>query len=383
MMKRRPNAELGTLRGALVGFGFIMEQGHAAAYRQRARSIRDVEIHAIADICAERRACAASLFPQARIYDDHRALISSEAGNLDFIDIATPPCDHATVALEALDAGLHVLCEKPLTVSVDEATEMLKRASERRRVLFPCHNYKHAPVVKAVHKVITSGDIGVPHLVTLQTFRNTHARGVQAWRPDWRRDRRFSGGGIAMDHGSHTFYLAFDWLGSYPTSITAHTTPLGDADTEDEFSCTLRFPRGIATAHLSWTAGVRKVLYTVHGDRGAIRVEDDRLEIARKQGNAQLSYRARWDVAQLECESEWMDSSHVSWFNSLFDDFRSAVARDDYAGTEALDALRCVQLIQTGYRSAQEDSRRIALTGPDLAQAQSLAVWSASGGWSR
>jgi predicted dehydrogenase len=186
-----------------------------------------------------------------------------------------------------------------------------------------------------------------------------------------------------MDHGSHTFYLAFDWLGSYPTSITAHTTPLGDADTEDEFSCTLRFPTGIATAHLSWTAGVRKVLYTVHGDRGAIRVEDDRLEIARKRGDAQRSYRAKWDVAQFEYESDWMDSSHVSWFNSLFDDFRSAIARDDYAGTEAFEALRCVQLIQTGYRSAQEDSRRIALTGVDLARAEPLTVWTVSNGWSR
>ncbi len=75
-------------------------------------------------------------------------------------------------------------------------------------------------MIKTVRAMLKTGRIGKVHLVTLQTFRNTHAKGVTGWRTDWRRERRFSGGGIAMDHGSHTFYLAFEWLGSYPTAIT-------------------------------------------------------------------------------------------------------------------------------------------------------------------
>ena len=63
--------------------------------------------------------------------------------------------------------------------------------------------------------------------MTLQTFRNTHAKGVSEWRPNWRRERKYSGGGIAMDHGSHTFYLAFEWLKSYPTSISARAACAG------------------------------------------------------------------------------------------------------------------------------------------------------------
>ena len=62
-----------------------------------------------------------------------------------------------------------------------------------KRVLYPCHNYKHAPVIRNVRKIIDSGAIGQVHLVTLQTFRNTHARGVPEWRPDWRREKRHSG----------------------------------------------------------------------------------------------------------------------------------------------------------------------------------------------
>jgi predicted dehydrogenase len=357
------------LRGAIVGYGFIMEKGHAAGYLGRAQGLRDVEIVAIADVSENRRAQAQRQFPHARIYDDHAALLAAEQGTLDFVDVATPPSDHAVVAQAALDRGLHVLCEKPLATSIDDARSLLHRAQSAERVIYPCHNYKHAPVIKAVRAVLDSGRIGKVHLVTLQTFRNTHARGCADWRPNWRRERRYSGGGIAMDHGSHTFYLAFEWLKSYPTAISARATTMGPYDTEDDFSCSLKFPTGVASAHLSWTAGVRKVMYTIHGERGAVRVEDDQIEVASlvpaaSAGAAAGSGDARWDFDRREIPSDWMDSSHVTWFNSLFDDFKSAIDRRDYAGKEAREAFLCVQLISTAYSSAREGCRELPLGGP-------------------
>ena len=68
------------LRGAVVGYGFIMDKGHAAAYRQRP----DVEIAAIADIAPDRRAAAAAAWPQARIYGDHQALLE---GGIHLVDL--------------------------------------------------------------------------------------------------------------------------------------------------------------------------------------------------------------------------------------------------------------------------------------------------------
>src|SRR4051794_312830 len=175
------------LRGAIIGYGFIMEKGHAAGYAQRAREGRDVEIVAVADISEKRRAVAQDHLPGIRVYDDHASLLAGERGKLDFVDIAVPPADHAAVAHAALDQGLHVLCEKPLATSIDEARSMLRHAAEAGRVLYPCHNYKHAPVIKTVRSALEAGKIGKVHLVTLQTFRNTHARGVSEWRPNWRR----------------------------------------------------------------------------------------------------------------------------------------------------------------------------------------------------
>jgi UDP-N-acetylglucosamine 3-dehydrogenase len=342
-------------KGAIVGFGFIAESGHLPAYKSR----DDFEIVAVADVCAARREAAARALPHARIYADHEELLAHEAGKLDFIDITAPPYAHTPVARAALERNLHVLCEKPLATGVDDARGLFALADRHKRVLFPSHNYRHAPVIKAVRETLDSGVIGKVHMVTLATFRNTHARGVREWNEDWRRQSRFSGGGIAMDHGSHTFYLAFEWLRSYPTSIVAKMEATHGFDTEDNFQAMLTFPTGIATAQLSWTAGVRKVIYTIHGERGAVRVEDDDVETSVLHVNGQLPAGTPplWERTTQHVSSAWMDASHAGWFGSLFESFGNAMDDRSYLGPDAQDALRCLEVIRGAYSSAHESSR--------------------------
>lgn len=354
------------LRGAVIGYGFISGKGHIPAYLIRSQNQKDVEIIAVADISEARRTRAQEALPFARIYSDYRALLEAEAKNLDFVDISTPPCDHAVIAQAALDLGLHVLCEKPLTTTVEDAEGLLEKARVSQRVLFPCHNYKHAPVIRAIRQILAEDQIGKVRSVTLNTYRNTHAKGVPEWKTHWRRNKRFSGGGIAMDHGSHTFYLAFEWLGSYPTAVTAKMVNLEGLpyDTEDNFTAVLTFPTGLAHAHLSWTAGVRKVIYSIQGERGAITVDDDEIQIARMrktEGPEVAQGAVTWDVEKKSIESHWMDASHVTWFNSLFDQFKLAIEQNDYVGKEAREAFLCVQLIHAAYQSAQEGSREMPL----------------------
>jgi len=330
------------LKGAIVGFGFISGKGHYPAYLKRG----DVEIVAVADVCPARLQAA----PKARLYPTWQELLDKER-ELDFIDISTPPAFHAEIALAALERGIHVLCEKPLTVSVAEARQMVDAARAHRRVVFPAHNYKHAPVVKFAQEVIRQGRIGTVRAVTLNTFRTTHAKGVPEWNTDWRRDRRLSGGGIAMDHGSHSFYLTFAWLGSLPTHVTAKTLTL-DAryDTEDNLNCVLTFPNGFAHTFLTWTAGVRKVVYSLQGSQGALVIDDDDWELT--SGGA---------TEHGSIESDWMDASHTKWFNSLFDQFRAAIREGDFVGRELREAVACIQIIETCYRSNAEGCRELPL----------------------
>jgi predicted dehydrogenase len=341
-------------RGALVGFGFIAEKGHLPAY---ARSDQ-LEIVAVADLCEARRKAAAHALPGARIYESHEALIR-DMRDLDFVDVTTPPYAHASIARDALRSGLHVLCEKPLATRVEDARLTIQEAERSRRVLFPVENYKHAPVIVAVRRLLDSGLIGTVHEVTLSTFRNTHARGVKEWNESWRREKRYAGGGVAMDHGSHTFYLAFEWLRSYPTSITAKMHTSGAFDTEDTFDGSVTFPTGLASVHLTWTAGVRKVIYTLHGDRGAIRVEDDDIEVAvmgEPIANGGAG-RTAWEMKTKKVASEWMDAGHSAWFRSMFGQFATAMDRNEHVGRPAIDALRCIELIDAAYASASDGCR--------------------------
>src|SRR3954467_12081952 len=338
------------LKGGIVGFGFIGASGHFPAYAAR----NDVEIVAIADVCKARLDVAPPLLPRARFYDSHEEMLARE--DLDFVDIAAPPAFHHDIALAALRRGAHVLCEKPITTSVAEALEICDAARRHRRVFFPAHNYKHAPVVKVAVQTARGGGIGAVRPVTLTTFRTTHAKGVPEWRADWRRDKKLSGGGIAMDHGSHSFYLTFAWLGSPPHPRTPETpNPHKQRDTEDNLNCVLTFPNGFAHTFLTWTAGVRKVVYTLQGTQGALVIDDDDWELTTGKSSGKPS------VETGVIESDWMDASHTKWFNSLFDQFRAAIRSGDFVNRELREAVACVQIIETDYRSSAESCRELPL----------------------
>src|SRR5262245_45854366 len=102
----------GPLRGAIVGLGFIGGTGHLPAYLK----MKDVRIVAVADITPARLELARASIPGVRTYPTWQALLEGEK-ELDFVDICTPPSDHAEIADAAAARGLHVLCEKPLTTS--------------------------------------------------------------------------------------------------------------------------------------------------------------------------------------------------------------------------------------------------------------------------
>jgi predicted dehydrogenase len=328
------------LRGGLIGFGFIAEHGHVPAYASRAVPL---EVVAVAEPCTARHAAIARLLPGARVYRRHEDLLARE--KLDFVDVCTPPASHAPIALEALERRLHVLCEKPLAATASEADTMAQAARRTGRVLYPGHSYRHAPVVRAVRGALEGDRIGRVTMATLDTYRTGHARGVPEWQPDWRRDPRQSGGGILLDHGPHTSYLAFEWMGGYPSSVSAWTRALRGG-VEDDAALVMTFARGIVRAHLTWNAAFRRVIYTLHGERGAIRVEDDEVEI--------LVRTAGGDVGEkIARPSDWKDAGHGPWFEGVLRGFVRAVREGDVVGAETRDALMGMRTIDAALRSAR------------------------------
>ncbi|HEY3354272.1 MAG TPA: Gfo/Idh/MocA family oxidoreductase [Polyangia bacterium] len=339
--RRTPVTAAAPLRGALIGFGTIAATGHVPAYLR----MPDVRIEAVCDITPARREAAQRLIPGMRTYGSYPELLAAE--KLDFVDIATPPNVHAEIAHAALAQGLHVLCEKPLTLDSRSALRLLEAARRHGRVVMPCHNYVHAPVIRAMREIIGAGTIGTVRSVTLSTFRPTHARGVPEWNPHWRRDPKLGGGGILMDHGPHSCYVMFLLMGGYPTAVSARGFTLDpEYLTEDNSEMTLRFPHGIAQLHLSWTAALRRVVYTVHGTTGALVVADDALEIVTPAGVERRSIRSRFE-----------DASHSTWFAPLFAEFRQAIDTRTPVPVQAREAAFTMGILESAYRSASQNGR--------------------------
>ncbi len=329
------------MQGAIVGFGVIASTGHTPAYLK----MKDHRIVAVADPVEARRQAAQQMIPGVETFSSHQELFA-EGLDLDFVDIATPPCDHLEIALQAASQGLHVLCEKPITISLQQARTLLVAARDHQVTIFPCHNYKHAPVVKEMRSLITSGRIGKVRSATLTTFRTTNAKGTPDWLTDWRRIKKYAGGGIVMDHGSHSCYLTFMFFsGAPPRSVAARTYQLDQGfDTEDNLCCALTFDEGFAQMHLSWTAGVRKVIYALQGSKGAVVVDEDEAQVTTHNGQ----------VERKTIISKFDDASHTAWFTSMFDQFAVEVADKRYVPAELKESYWCIATIEAIYRSAAQ-----------------------------
>ena len=137
MLYRRPS-----LRGAIIGYGFISERGHAPAYKALAqKGGSPLEIVAVADTCAARREKARAEMPGVRIYENAEALFALEQGQIDFVDISAPPSEHAPLALRADWQATQALAYESarLNVGIDQLAKALQ---EEQKNVFE-NAYRH------------------------------------------------------------------------------------------------------------------------------------------------------------------------------------------------------------------------------------------------
>ncbi|MBI1860135.1 MAG: Gfo/Idh/MocA family oxidoreductase [Deltaproteobacteria bacterium] len=352
------------LKMAIVGLGTSASQCHLPNLLKRS----DVEIVALADISEERRSSIPTLLPEARLYTDYESLLASEAG-LDLLDIATPPYVTAEIARSALRQGIHVLCETPVGLSMNSTKTLLDDARQADRLVFPCTTLRFAPILQMATSIIESGILGRIRSVTVQSFLGSLPRGIADWRPDWRRENRFSGGGVTLSMASEILPVIFDWLGDSPLSATAKMTRNdNDHDTENTCSAVLTYPQGTASIHMSWTAGLSKFLATLHGEKGALVIDDDRLEISRRESNAGPSSAGHREgtppansLERREIPSQWVDPTRATWFAPLLDSFLKTL-RGNRSHAALLESHHALIVIDALYRSAASQSRETPMT---------------------
>ena len=329
------------LKGAIVGFGKIAQGSHVKAFFNDALKDK-VQLVAVVEPLEENRKQGQKDFPSLKFYSSTGDLFANE--KIDFIDITAPPKFHSSLIKDGIKNKVHILCEKPFTLSLDDAKETYKLLSESDLVFMPCHQYRYSPTWQNFKTFLNANDPKSKSLLQFNVFRMQADQGGTAFQPGWRTDKTLSGGGILADTGVHYLYLV-NWLCGKPLKVTAKTVNLNHPEysVEDTAIVNLEFEKAFVEITLTWGA-------------------DRRVNTARAvSNNGSLSYDGSTQLKKYSTKGEEIltvpeasDKSHYfSLYISLINEFVNKIQNKESSENFRKEALTSIQLLEKCYESAK------------------------------
>ena len=216
----------------LVGYKF-MGRTHSNAYRQVARFFDVDPVPQMRVLCGRNESAvkvAADALGWEGYETDYGRML--ERDDIGLVDVSTPGHTHRELAIAALEAGKHVLCEKPLANTLREAREMLEAARRAGTANMVCHNYRRVPAVQLAKRLVEEGRLG--------EIRHWRAVYLQDWllNPqfpiNWRLKKETAGSGSLGDIGSHIVDLAHFLVGNITEVIGATETFIKERPLDEE-----------------------------------------------------------------------------------------------------------------------------------------------------
>ena len=217
-------------------------------------------IHACADLDAKRRNTFQEEYSAAEIYRDYHELLQDL--QIDAVIICLPNFLHFPAALAALEAGKHVLCEKPPTMNAAEMKVLREEANQRGLIYFFSRQYRFTPGMRAAKAAVDQGRLGnIYHAKT--TF--VRSRGIPVGIGDWFTEKKRSGGGALIDIGVHALDSVWYLMGTpRPVAVSAkvfrnfeHLVKVPVFDVEDAAYAFIRFENGaVVQLETSWAGNL-------------------------------------------------------------------------------------------------------------------------------
>jgi len=247
----------------VLGLGAIAQVVHLPILSQ----MPGVRLVAVCDVDHAKARMIAARFGIPRVPQNDEQVFRSD--DLDAIVICTPSHLHHSQSIAALEAGKHVLVEKPLALDAESAMKVIAAAESSGRSLMVAMNNRYRPDAAALYPFARGGELGEIFLVRGAWLN----RKVRVLRPTWRHRRATAGGGALMDLGVQTIDLAF-WLLNFPqvASVTCHTHPGEGLDVEDTAAMLFRLKNGGAislTVGWSLVSGRDRHYLRMLGTRGS------------------------------------------------------------------------------------------------------------------
>ncbi|MGC8667209.1 MAG: Gfo/Idh/MocA family protein [Chthonomonadales bacterium] len=271
------------LKIAVVGCG-----GMGAVHLNRWTGVPGARIAAVCDADATLAYRVATEFG-AEAHTDWEALIGD--GGLDVVDICTPPNLHEAIAVKALRAGAHVLCEKPLARTLQEALRMVEAARECGKLLMPAFCHRFHPPITLARELVENDDLG-----KVVMFRNRFSGQFTGVEARWFSDPEVAGGGALLDTAVHSIDLFRYLVGEVTQVHGSIATYNPNLRVEDSAIVTLLADtKAMGVVEASWaTPGGRNVV-EIYGTAGACIVDYDTNRVHYKTAD-----RVAWETKELE-----------------------------------------------------------------------------------
>jgi predicted dehydrogenase len=266
-----------TVRIGLIGAGGIAG-AHVAGYLRNPDTVTFAAVADPVTASAEKRAAEAG----AAVYDDYAVMLAE--ADIDAVDICLPHHLHKDAIVAAARAGKHILCEKPLCLTPEEAREVDTAVREAGVTLMCAHNQLFMPAVAKAKELIEAGTIGrVYEVRTTDSFYND----FDPENMGWRAHAATSGGGELIDTGYHPTYLLLHLAGSTPVEVTSmlSTHRLKFMEGEDSATVLVRFENGVlGTIVTSWAydAADSTERFSAVGELGSLTSDGTRLSYHRR-----------------------------------------------------------------------------------------------------
>jgi len=279
-----------TVRIAIIGCGAVAEKMHLPEYAQS----KEAQIVACVDIVEENAQHLAELVGGAEVYTDYHDVLSLD--EVQAVDICLPNYLHAPVTIAAAEAGKHILCEKPMTISMADAQAMIDAGEKARVTLMVRQSTRFAPPYSKVKQVVDSGVLG-----KINTLRGVHCHaGPEFWTPNyrWFFAKAQSGGGATLDMGIHICDIILWLVDKKVVEVTGFVGTLEkDIEVDDNVMTLMRFEDGtFAFFQASWSVKpMGDSSLTIHGEKGVLRLRRDPqhpivLELQTEEGFPDLQY---------------------------------------------------------------------------------------------
>ena len=255
----------------VIGCGSIARFRHLPEYHAHP----NVEIIAVCDVALERAQSVAQTYG-AKAYTDYIELLNDEEINA--VSICTPNVFHAPMSIASLQAGKHVLCEKPMATTIEDAERMNEATNGSGKILMIGHNQRFVPSHQKAKAMIAKGELG-----KIYSFRTAFGHsGPEAWSIDgkdswfFKKDQAVIG---AMgDLGVHKADLLRFILGEEMMEVAAfvETSAKKETNVDDTAVCILRTESGIiGTLAASWSYLKEDNSTIIYGEKAVLRLEDD------------------------------------------------------------------------------------------------------------